>query len=438
MLFILLLILIFLFGFEITVILGLKVDLLERLSLSFLLGIGLSTFMVFLLAYVFNLNFSLISTFAIVTSLCVISFALKFKETTNFFRNIRFRKVIIKPKIAIFWGFVLAIFAYTLLVNSFWPISDWDALALYDFRAKVFLIDKNLIHATLSNGYFTGYPLLTSLAHLFVYQTGINNPKSIYSLFYLSFIVIFYYSLKRCIGENKAIFFTVVLALVPEILSNATIAYTNLAYTVYLCSGTFYLYNWTKNNQNSSLFLSAILVGLSSWVRSAEPFWIVPVAVVSFCIIRNRNWKNFILYLLIFLTINLPWRYFVSYISGMAAPISAGSGMVYLDILKGITLDKIRPIISFLYENVFSTWGLTFFVFILVSVKSMFWIKPNENVFLYITLLFFLLLIAGTFLFSIGYPGWQDIPDSARRMSIFFLPLMLYSIALSINFRYGK
>lgn len=431
MLLILLLILIILLGLEVTVILGVKVSLPERLSLSFLLGIGLSTFVIFLLAFVFNLDFSLVNTFAVLSSLCVISLTLKFKETINFFRNIRLKKITIKPKTTIFWGFVSAIFAYTLLVNSFWPISDWDALALYDFRSKLFLVDTNLIHAALSNEYFVQYPLLTSLAHLFVYQVGIGNPKFIYSLFYLSFIVIFYYSLRRHVSENKAIIFTVILSLVPEMLSNATIAYTNLAYVVYLCSGTFYLYDWIKNKEHSSLLLSAILVGLSSWVRITEPFWLVPLFVVFFYVFKDRKWKEFIYYLIIVLVFYLPWKLFMGYINGMAIPVSGMANFTYIESLKYIDLGRLLLVFSYLYENVFSTWGLIFILFLVVILRAVVNWKRENNIFLYITLLFFIFLFVGTLIFSITYPGWQDIPDSARRMSIFLLPMIIFSICCS-------
>jgi hypothetical protein len=348
-------------------------------------------------------------------------------------KNVKFKKKTINPKTAIFWGFILVIFAYTLLVNSFWPVSDWDALALYDFRAKVFLIDTNLIHAALSNGYFIQYPLLTSLAHLFVYQTGLNNPKFIYSLFYLSFVTIFYSSLKRRVSENKALLFTLILSLAPEIFSNATMAYTNLPYTVYLCSGVFYLFNWIKDKENSSLLLSSILVGLSSWVRVQELFWLAPLLTVFVITFKNKKWKEFIYCLTIILLFYLPWRIFINYISGAVTPVLGVIGLSHTSLLREINPERFILVFNYLYKYVFSTWGLTFILFILISFRPLIIRKEkNDNTFLYITLIFFVLLYAGTLLFSISYPGWQDIPDSARRMSMFLLPMIIFSASLSV------
>ncbi len=431
MLLILLLILIIFLGLEITVILGVKVSLPERLSLSFLLGLGFSTFIVFLLAYVFNLDFSLTNTFTILISLCIVTFAIKCKEIICFFKEIKFKKVSIKPKMAIFWGFILAIFAYTLLINSFWPVSDWDALALYDFRSKVFLIDTNLIHAALASGYFTPYPLLTSLAHLFMYQVGLNNPKFIYSLFYLSFIVVFYNSLRKNVSENKTIFFTTILALVPEILTQTTTAYTNLPYTAYLCSGTFYLYDWIKKREHSSLLLSAILVGLSSWVRITEPLWLVPLLIVIIISIKEKKWKEFIYYPVIILTFYLPWKLFMNYVDRMTIVASDAAASNYPLLLREINIGRIGLIVDYLYKYVFSTWGLIFLLFILVVIRAIISRKKGDNIFLFITLLFFIAIFVGTLVLSTIFPWWQDIPDSARRMSMFLLPLIIFSICCS-------
>lgn len=438
MLLIPLLFLIFFLGFEITVSLGIKVAWPERLSLSFLLGIGISTFVTFLLAFIFNLNFSLINTFVILITLSFLGFFIKLKESIYLLKSIKFKKLRLSSKTVLFWGFVIAIFAFTLLVNIYWPISDWDAFAMYDFRAKLFMIDTNLVHAALNNGYFLAYPLLTSLGHLFVYQVGISNPKFIYSLMYLSFIVIFYFSLRKNISENKAIIFTILLSLVPEIFAHAAMAYTNLPYVVYLCTGTLYLYEWIKSRQLSTLLLSAFLVGLSSWVRGYEPFWLAPAFVVFVVAVIYKKWKEIIFYILIILAISLPWKLFVSYISHVPTPIAGATGDVYYNSLKNITFANIYLITKFLIKYVFLPMGLVPFAFILAFAGSLSEWKSRKYVFFYITLLFIALLFAGTLIFSVTFSEWQTIPESAARLSMFLIPFMIYSIALSLEPRHGN
>jgi hypothetical protein len=394
---------------------------------------GLLTFFVFLLAFSLNVNFSFGNTFTVLVLMCVTLLPFTYRNATDFFRKIKLRMPAFKlNRTGLFWGIVLGLFSYTLLVNTFWPISDWDALAVYDFRAKVFLIDSNLTHAALSNGYFLGYPLLTSLAHLFVYQIGLTNPKFIYSLFYLSFVTIFYFELRKNVSENRALFFTVILSLVPEMFTHATVAYTNMPYVVYLCSGTFYLYVWVKKRERAFLFLSAFLIGLSSWVRVSEPFGMVPLLVVFLVSLKAKMWKEFIYYLVIVSTLSLPWRIYMGYVGSMVTSTSGGAGLDYLGILQKINIQQIFLVIGYIYTNVFATWGLIFLVFMVVALRTLFNWKRRKSLILIITLFFFVLLFVGTLIFSITFPEWRDIPDSARRLSMFLLPLMIYSIAIDI------
>ena len=40
------------------------------------------------------------------------------------------------------------------------------------------------------------------------------------------------------------------------------------------------------------------------------------------------------------------------------------------------------------------------------------------------------LLFVGTQIFSSAHDYWDDIPDSARRMAMFFVPLMIFYVSL--------
>ena len=423
------LILLLFFGLLVTITLKVKVGLAERLSLSYLLGIGLFTFFVFAFDLLFNIDYSIYNTFSLLLSLCAILFAIKRKDTVTFFKEIKFEKK--KPKMisVVFWGIILTLFIYTFIINIYWPVFDWDALALYDFRARVFMVDRNLIHAFLNNNYFLGYPLLTSLAHLFVYQMGLQSPKFIYSLFYLSFILIFYFSLKRNVSEKKTMFFTSVLALTPEIFAHATMSYTNLPYIIFLCSGSFYLFEWIVDKKFSWLFLSALLTGLSVWVRFSEPFWIIPLIVVFLVSLRYKKLSNTIYYLIFVLVFWVSWDRFTIFINKTTQPVLSDTTINNIPIIVMTILERTVVVVGHLYKYLFSSWGLISLLFALIVFLAM--TNYSKKLFVIrITLSFFVILFVGTWIFSITYPGWQDIPDSVRRMGMFFLPLMIYSIAI--------
>ena len=82
------------------------------------------------------------------------------------------------------------IFLNSLLQNYFWPVSDWDALALYDFRGKVVAETGSFIDG-IKLGYFYQYPPFTSLLHTTLYVLNFDRVKVWYSLLYVSFQIIF-------------------------------------------------------------------------------------------------------------------------------------------------------------------------------------------------------------------------------------------------------
>lgn len=112
---------------------------------------------------------------------------------------------------------------------------------------------------------------------------------------------------------------------------------------------------------------------------------------------------------------------------------SAGSSATnYFDLaLKMIDINRIILVSSYLYKNVFSSWGVILLAFLVILFMNIFINKNKKNIaFLFILLLFFAFLFVGTLAFSITFPSWQEIPDSARRMSMFFIPLIIYYFGL--------
>jgi len=431
---------IFTFGFFVAdILLGRKAHILERIAVGFLLGSGIFTFVLFLANWKLNIPFGLKESILILFSLNLASFLLniffakkrKVKNIFNYNFNFKegFENLNSLEKIII--GLVLFLFFSSLIRNLYWSVSDWDALALYDFRAKVFLTDKSLVHAALNNDYFVHYPLYTSLLHLFVYQTGIVNPSFIYSFLYLCLIVVFYFSLRRYVSRFRSLIFTLILVFTPEFFGHSMMAYTNLPYSIFISLGVFYLYRWIKENNFSILVLSALLTSLSSWVRIIDSFWMVSVFVVALFSLKKKRWGELIFFTLTVFSTYYIWRSFMDFVFSRSNinPLIPVSN--YFSILARFDFVRWLEILGYLYKNVFSAWGALFFSFV-VSVISV-WHRRNkpEVVFYFFFVLFFLIfLLVGTYLFSFVEPNWKSIPDSARRMSMFFLPLIIYYLGL--------
>jgi len=431
---------IFTFGFFIAdILLGRKSHILERVAVGFLLGSGIFTFVLFLANWKLNIPFGLKESLLILFTLNLASFLLnvffakkiKVKNIFNYNFNFKegFENLNLLEKIII--GLILFLFFSSLVRNLYWPVLDWDALALYDFRAKVFLTDKSLVNAALNNDYFVHYPLYTSLMHLFIYQAGLSNPLFIYSFLYLCFIIVFHFSLRRYVSRFRSLIFTLILTFTPEFFGHSMMAYTNLPYSIFISLGVFYLYRWIKEYDFYILVLSALLVSLSSWVRITEPFWMVPILVFVFFSIKKKKWKELILFPLTVYSTYYLWKSFMTFTFSLLninplVPVSS-----YFSILFNFDIARWLEVFDYLYKSVFSTWGALFFAFLISIAFAFYRREKSENrIFLFVILVFFVFLIVGTYLFSFTDSSWRAIPDSARRMSMFLIPLIIYLIPL--------
>lgn len=406
-----------------------------RLGLSYLLGIGLFT----LLMYGANLlGFKL--TFGNITLLL-----LAFSIPLVFFQRTKL-KIFVQEIIAsihnsqlsfvekiLLWG--SAFFVISNFFNTFyWPVYIWDALTLYDFRALVFaqtgFIKSALI--ALGGGYYFGYPLLTSLSHTIVYLTGGNNPQFLYSLFYLSIVLVFFGLLREFLTRNLSLLYTFMLMTIPQIFNQSVVAYTNVPYLAYLSLGAIYFYVWDKKRTTGYLVLSAMLVGLSTWARSSEPFWLAVFGIVFLTALYRRKILDVIFFFLIFFPIQQAWINFQTSAGSNVSTLGAVTGSVSLLTASNIlNFQRWQTVLNFLYRGVVFPWGAVF-VFFLATFSFYLFSKKFKKFFLIYFFIFSLLgvLLLGTFIFSFAFPGWSEIPDSVSRASMVFYPLFIYSSAM--------
>jgi hypothetical protein len=441
------------FGFSLIVIFGYllstlfvgKMHPLERMGTSFLLGFGIFTLLMFCYS-TFGVKITLQSTL-IVLVICIgflftISKLFKRKMSINLlgfvksFSNLsKMEKIIVLALIALGTG--------SLIISTYFPVYIWDALALYDFRAKVIAEQGFYTQIVKNFWYFDGYPLFTSLSHTLVYIFKSTNPQFLYSLMYLSFIFIFYSNLREFADRKISLIASLILATTPTIFDHSTFAYTNLPYTIFLATGSIYLFTWLiKKKPIGYLVLAGVFTGLSTWTRSAEPFWMVNIfMLVFFSIYRFKKYllPTFI-YIICFLFIREPWKLvnYYQYIDTGAvktSPVVSEVG-AYATTLFETTYNQVRisEVAIFIYKNVIVSWLpliILFLFCIFINFKN--FLKKANTLFLVIIILYFALLLYGTYIFSFNNSTWSAIPDSARRMAMFFMPLMIFYIGLSLG-----
>lgn len=411
-----------------------KLNHAAAIGISFPLGIGIFTLLMFVtnLAGVrFSLSNELLLLFLILTPLSILQWPRMKKFFVGSVDAIKNLKLMPIEKVML--G-VLAFLIVTSFINTFyWPVHIWDSVVLYDFRGRVFA-ETGFMKEAFIDGYYYNYPLLTSLAHTIIYLGGGRYPQFLYSIFYLSLGVGFYGFLREFVSRKTGIFFTLVLLFAQPLFYHSLISYTNLPFTVYLSLGAISIYLWDKKKETGYLILSALLVGLSTWTRSVEPFWLAILLIVFIVSIYRKKVWNFVIFSLIFFPIHEIWKIFQSFLTGNNAS-TVGEITGYSKILPFLFDTQIWiQVISYLYKHVVIPWGAIFVAFVIATISS-FLLKRTKELFLifFITFILLSIMIVGTIQLSIATDYWYRIGDAAQRLSMLFYPLFTFCIALVIQ-----
>jgi len=426
-------------GFLLTILLGLLITLLvvpkmhpvERLGLSYVLGLGFLTLFMFF-SYLVGFKFSFVNTLNILLVLTLALLLPTRRKIIPYITNLKtyftltyFTRI---EKLIIIALAFLAIFS--LISTLYYPVNAWDALVLYDWRAKLFVATGSMEDA-ISRGYFFGVPLLTSLAHTWVYFLNGKQPEFIYTLFFISFLAMFYGTLREFTTRSISLGVVLIVATIPDIFKHSTFAYTNLAYTVYFVMASIYLYIWMAKEKKGYLFLSALMLGLSTWTRSTEPFWLINLMILIIYSLYKRKIWQLLLFAFLFFSIRQPWVIFENSKLTLDTTVSGRVFEGISVILHQFNFKHALLIFGFVYNNLFSQQIIYWLGFLIFMVKERNFNPKGKKVWLTGMIIgYALLVIVGTYVFSLTFSDWK-IGGSLARMAMFFPPLILFYIASS-------
>lgn len=402
------------------------------IGLSFPIGIGIFTLIMFVTNLI-GIRFSLLNESLILLLSSVPLLLIAKKRIGRFFKDFvySFKRNDLSLVEKVIVG-ALAFLIVSSFVNTFyWPVHIWDSIVLYDFRAHVFA-NTGFMKDAFINNYYINYPFLTSLAHTIVYLAGGEYPQFIHSLFYLSLGISFFGLLKEFISRKLSFLFTLVLLVTLPLFYHSQLSLTNLPFSVYLSLGAILIYLWDKKKETGYLILSAFLVGLSTWTRSVEPFWLgILIIVFMVSVYRKKVW-NFAIFSLMFFPIHEMWKVFQSFIKNTGISTATEISGYFKIVPSLFNMEKWGQVFTYLYKYVVMPWNTIFAAFILAVISALL-LKKLRKLFLIFFIVFVLLfvLVLGTFSFSLTVDNWYLIGDAAERLSMLFYPLFVCSIALT-------
>ncbi|MFZ5366048.1 MAG: hypothetical protein ACOZBZ_02025 [Patescibacteria group bacterium] len=401
---------------------------IEKIFISFSLGMGEMSLLMFLLGLL-KAPLSVANIILASGIICLVLLVCSFLKTGSPFkiRWVKLEKLsILEAVLVLILGFLVI---WSLSQSIGWPPFEWDVLALYDFRARVMAETHSLATEFFTSqpnltAYNYVYPFSTSLMHTLIYIGGGSNPQFLYSLFYASLVFLLYACLRRRLPRLFSLLLGATLASTPEILFPSTIAYPNIPYAFYFSFSTIYFWEWIFYQKTGFLVVSALFLGLASWIRNTEPFWIVNIFFILIFLLYKRKLLLTLFYAVVFLTLSQLWPVYQKYIFSHVSSIVFSPPQTF-----SFDLTKVPPVTIFVLRFFIKDWiGYLFILFMLVILS---WRKAIKNLFILFWLGGYLFLsLVGTYFFAVSFPWWYKVGGSASRLSVFLAPLILYTIAM--------
>jgi hypothetical protein len=411
----------------------------EIISYSLPIGFAINTLFMFLFD-VIGFGFSQYALFF--GSFAVI--ALNYDLLYNYYQNNR--KYIKLPSLSLSGMNFTAVFLLLVILtlfyiitskNLFWPTSEHDSIASFDKLGMVMALEGRVRISLFDYGLQGAggiYPPLFHGGIAYLYLFGASSPKIITTLFYISLTLGFYTLVKKYVSPIMALFFTLLLAIVPELYSHAALLLGNLPTTTNVMIAALTLFVAIDTKQKNYLWLSAIFIAIALWTRNDTiGFGIAAVAIVFFNFYKEKDWKTIGVYAAVSLSTFILWTLYLKFF--IAIPQSS----VFVDYF-GFDGQKLETML--LYVITMFTWlqygtmppghllyGVSFMlpiIFILLNVRNIKTDKPY-------VLVFFLLSFAIYFtIFYLIDESKQGAPISSLMESSFkrgmfcFIPILLF------------
>lgn len=287
----------------------------ETISFSFLLGIAAETVFMFL-CDVTGFGFTRLVLFFASFAVIVLSYDL----LTEYYQQKR--KDIRLPSFSnytavLLLGVILFLFYIITQKNLYWPTSEHDAIASFDKLGMVMAMEGK-IKISLFQWNLQGsggiYPPLFHGGIAYMYLFGAESPKIITTLFYVSLLLGFYAICKKYVSAINALFFTLLLEIVPELYAHAALLLGNLPTTANVAMAALTLFVALDKKDKNYLWLSAVLTSVALWTRNdIIGFAVAALLIVAIQYGKEKDWKTIGIYAAVAFSSIIIWTLYLKF-----------------------------------------------------------------------------------------------------------------------------
>ena len=335
----------------------------------------------------------------------------------------------------------------SLLINSRKHTVAYDAIALYDARAKYMLGGLNfrsmqslVTFDDASPYYYWLYPPFTTYVHYYWYILGVPGPVAIfYGLNLLILAVYVFCACRQYLTINRSLLVSMLSVAAPSLFALSTMEYTNLPYSLVLVFVFFSLFDYFANHRKYNLWLGLIGLALSMWIRFLEPMWTVFLLSMFIVFLRTKDVRKYNFWWFIFGSVMVvvsyaSWQYVLNFVVVLPKFLSTSSSSFVLPIF-GLFNGRLLAVLAVVVESWWSyllAYGLLFFFLLKLAGKSKGLKLFNPMVFsLGVLLVTILAYIVGIYFVSFQSIWWKDVAnDSLLRSSSFLIPIATFLSAL--------
>ncbi|NQT30047.1 MAG: hypothetical protein HQ596_05710 [Candidatus Saganbacteria bacterium] len=184
---------------------------------------------------------------------------------------------------------VFFVFSSTLIK----PVVTCDAWSNYSWRGKMFFIEKTSI---VKNTAQTGHPLYNCLNQTWVFMC-LNDwndllGKIFYPLYYLSLLVIFYFTVSRKQTRFFSLLATAMLASLPFLIYHASTAYADFPLATYYFAGISLLFLFFNRPKINYLLLAALFLLSTATIKNEAYFYLFMTFIVFAATIFMGKFKE--------------------------------------------------------------------------------------------------------------------------------------------------
>jgi len=347
-----------------------------------------------------------------------------------------------------FFQTIIIYFIIIYLVCTCWlaitsPLSYWDALSHWGFKAKLFYNLNDIDFSTFEGHNY--YPLLVPLAETWLYLSiGEFNDgvvKFIFPMYFATIIISLFYFQRFCNLSKLHSLLIILLLLFSgyRFIGHAAMGYADLPLAANYAIGSFFALRWIENHRErgAELIAAGILWGAALWTKT-EGF---PMVVIGIFVIVLFSWrilinhtsprKYFAVFIMLLILFGLPWWIYckVYHLTGFEEHFRTL-------VLRPVYLMHLFWYLVLELLNI-SRWGIIWWLWLFTIILGWKNLKRKSS-----SGPLFILIILNLFLIYFSYVVSQLNFENMKqvllptmpRLVIHVIPLAIFSISLQIDY----